>query len=213
MKSNLLLRQPGFAVAALLFVSFELVAPPALAHHALGNKLPANFLEGFLSGLAHPIIGLDHFAFVVGIGLIAALKRDRWLTPTLFLLTALAGTGIHLMGLDLPIPEVLIALSVVGLGVLLAVPNSPHIAVISGLGAIAGLFHGYAYGESIVGAAMSPLVAYLLGFTGIQWAIAMTAAWVGQRLLGRLEEVPGLSLRFAGFSLCGIGVTLLSALR
>src|SRR5262249_61127194 len=44
--------------------------PPASAHHLMGGKLPGNAWEGFLSGLGHPIIGPDHFAFVVGVGLI-----------------------------------------------------------------------------------------------------------------------------------------------
>jgi len=32
---------------------------------------------------------------------------------------------------------------------------------------IAGIFHGYAYGESIIGARVAALVAYLIGFTVI----------------------------------------------
>jgi urease accessory protein len=37
--------------------------------------------------------------------------------------------------------------------------------------AIAGLAHGYAYGESIAGAEPTPLIAYLAGFVIVQIAI------------------------------------------
>jgi urease accessory protein len=41
------------------------------------------------------------------------------------------------------------------------------------LAALAGLFHGYAYGEAVVGAGMDPIMAYLAGLCLIQMAIAV----------------------------------------
>jgi len=41
----------------------------------------ANFFAGFMSGLGHPIIGFDHFAFIV-VGL--AIKRQGILLPLLY---------------------------------------------------------------------------------------------------------------------------------
>ena len=55
------------AIAAVVWMGFLMAPQPALAHHALGGRIPSNFFEGFLSGLAHPVIGLDHLAFVVAI--------------------------------------------------------------------------------------------------------------------------------------------------
>lgn len=49
-----------------------LLAGPAWAHHAMGGEVPGTFAEGLLSGLAHPVIGLDHLAFILAVGLIAA---------------------------------------------------------------------------------------------------------------------------------------------
>ena len=40
-----------------------------------------------------------------------------------------------------------------------------------GMFALSGIAHGYAYGEAIVGAEPTPLVAYLVGFTLVQLAI------------------------------------------
>ncbi|HET9176699.1 MAG TPA: HupE/UreJ family protein, partial [Pseudolabrys sp.] len=43
-------------------------ATNASAHHVMGGRMPATFMDGFLSGLGHPIIGIDHFAAVVAVG-------------------------------------------------------------------------------------------------------------------------------------------------
>lgn len=51
------------------------LAEPAFAHHLMGVRTPASFAEGILSGLGHPVIGLDHFAAVVAVGCLAAAHR------------------------------------------------------------------------------------------------------------------------------------------
>lgn len=182
---------------------------PAAAHHAMSGGLPTNFLEGFLSGLAHPVIGLDHLAAVIALGLLSAGKPRSMMIPAAFLLTAMAGTGIHILSLDLPIPEVVIASSVIVFGVLLFLEQRFSPMVLAGLAAIAGLFHGYAYGEVIVGAKMSPLIAYLAGFTLIQYGIAMLGLGAGtylMRLIPRLQVSP---LRGIGLVMSAIGIVFL----
>ena len=191
-------------------LGLSLLALPALAHHPLGGRLPANFFEGFMSGVAHPVLGPDHFAFVVAAGLLAAIApRGVWI-PVAFVLAGLAGTGMHLMRLNLPAAEFFISASVLCFGWVLAMKQRPNLIVVSGLAALAGLFHGYAYGEAIVGAEMTPLFAYLVGFTCIQLAIALGAFAVGRALLGQSSEQPMLSFRFAGFAISGAGVAFLS---
>ncbi|MGB3613600.1 MAG: HupE/UreJ family protein, partial [Elainellaceae cyanobacterium] len=109
-------------------------------------------------------------------------------------------------------PEAVISASVLLFGIFLALRNRPNSAELMGLAAIAGIYHGYAYGEAIVGAEMGPLVAYLLGFASIQMAIAAAAFWVARRGLSQVAGPSGLALRFAGFAICGVGGTFLSAL-
>ena len=195
-------------IVALTAFSILLISTPAMAHHPFGGRTPANAIEGFLSGLGHPVIGLDHLAFVIAAGLLATAIGRGLMIPIAFVLASLVGTGIHLMSLDLPAPEFLISASVLLFGILLAMKNLPHNNVVIGLAAFAGIFHGYAYGEAIVGAEMGPLAAYLLGFASIQMAIAFGAYWVAKRL-GKSEQ-GSLNLRFAGFTLAGIGAAFLS---
>ena len=197
----------AFAIATPLFTAL-----PALAHHPLGGKTPSNFIEGFLSGVGHPVIGLDNLIFVIASGLLAATVGCNLIIPVAFELASLLGTGIHLMSVDLPLPELVISVSVLLFGVLLALKERPNSTVITVLAASAGLFHGFAYGEAIFGAEMGPLVAYLLGFASIQLAIATTAYWVGRRLFKKSLSAPSLALRFAGFIICGVGGTFVSTL-
>jgi urease accessory protein len=196
---------------ALLLMGCLLTAAPVLAHHPFGGQRPDSFLMGFLGGMGHPVISLDHFVFVIAAGLLAALQFRGIMIPVTFVLASLAGTGVHLMRLDLPAPELIISVSVLIFGILLAIKDHLNTAIVAGLGAIAGIFHGYAYGEAIIGAEMTPLLAYLAGLSLIQLLISLLAYWLGQHILknGTIEPLP---LRFAGFTICGVGIALLNGI-
>jgi urease accessory protein len=200
--------QAAFLTLGLTLFVTLLYAAPAFAHHPLGGTIPSNWIEGGLSGLAHPIIGLDHFAFVVAIGLLAATRKHGFWLPVAFLCSALVGTGVHLLNLDLPAPEIFISLSVLIFGIMLAIQARPQLPVLVSLGAIAGLFHGYAYGEAIIGATAAPLIAYLIGFTCIQLVIALSTYAIAKKILHTPDS---LKLRYIGFVLCGIGAAFFSA--
>jgi len=46
----------GFIVALTALLAVD----PAFALHAMAGATPTSFSEGLLSGLGHPVIGLDH---------------------------------------------------------------------------------------------------------------------------------------------------------
>ncbi|URD49791.1 HupE/UreJ family protein [Chroococcidiopsis sp. CCNUC1] len=199
------------AIATALTIAFFAIPQPAYAHHAIGGKTPVNLFEGFLSGLAHPVIGLDHLAFVVAIGLLAVGQRRGALIPAGFVVAAMLGTVIHVFQIDLPAAEVAIAVSVIIFGAMLVWRDRPHWLITLGLGAIAGLFHGYAYGEAIIGAQMFPLFAYLLGFTLIQYGVALVAFLVGNLALQKSANSSPAWLRLSGLAICAIGVVFLTS--
>jgi urease accessory protein len=198
------------SILSLVVMGFFGVAQKAMAHHAMGNKIPANFFEGFISGLAHPIIGLDHFAFIVAIGFLAVGLSRGVLITSGFVLASLAGTGLHLLQLNLPGNEIIIACSVIIFGILLVAQKQLKLTWLIALASIAGLFHGYAYGESIVGAQMTPLFAYLLGFSIIQFAIALFALTIGTQVTKKFTNLTISPLRLAGFAISAIGVVFLT---
>ncbi|MGB3295642.1 MAG: HupE/UreJ family protein [Phormidesmis sp.] len=187
-------------------------ASAASAHHPFGGTTPSTLFEGFLSGVGHPLIGPDHFAFIVAVGLLAVVKKQGMLIPIAFVLSSLAGTGLHLASLDLPAPEFFVSASVLLFGVFLAMKQRPTTAVISGLAVIAGLFHGYAYGEAIIGAQMTPLVSYLAGFTLVQLGVSITAFKVAKAIVKGAKDPSWMPLRFAGFTIGGIGAAFLSSI-
>ncbi len=92
-----------------------LAAGPALAHHPMGGATPSTMTEGLLSGLGHPIIGIDHLAFLVVVALLAFRLSGaaRWLAPAAFVGGTLGGALLHLRAVDLPMAELLVALTVV----------------------------------------------------------------------------------------------------
>jgi urease accessory protein len=170
----------------------------ASAHHFMDNALPRTFVEGFLSGLGHPIVGLDHFAFIVACGFFLALiPRGLWGIAAL-LAGSLAGAALHLSGVDLPAGEAAVALSVLLVGGLLVLRRSfPLRWVIAGL-AFAGVLHGHAYAEAIFGAEPAPLAAYLAGFSLIQFAIAIAAYFLQRQLPGRAATAVGAAASAVG---------------
>ena len=193
-----------FLPALMAVAAVMALAAPAQAHHPMGGQLPSNLFEGLLSGLGHPIIGLDHLAFVIGVGLAAATLPRRALMPLAFVVATILGVVIHLTATDLPLVEAIISLSVLAMGMLLLSGKTIPSAAWAALFAIAGLFHGYAYGESIVGAEATPLVAYFVGFAAIQYAIAMAAMSVLRGVMaGDGTREP---LRIAGGVVAGVGL-------
>jgi len=146
----------------------------AHAHHPSGGATPATALDGLLSGFGHPVIGLDHLLFVLAIGAACYYFGQRAGAVAAFLLAALGGTVLHLWKTTLTYPDAWVAVTLIGLGVLL-INASPVLRSKTAIGllALAGLAHGYAYGEAIVGAEPTPIFAYLIGLTAVQGAVVL----------------------------------------
>ena len=187
-----------------------LLSPVAAhAHHAMDGRTPATFAEGLLSGLGHPVIGLDHLAAVAAIGLIASLSPHRVKLIAAFFVSMVCGVGLHVARLDLPLSEAGIALSLVAFGWLLIRASVTPAVPAALVAAAAGALHGYAYGESIVGAEATPLGAYLLGLLVVQAAIALGVG-SGARVVYRAFPVRGERISLASGALVVVlGIALL----
>ena len=190
-------------VGALLLVFFAL---SAAAHHPMGYQLPQTFAQGLLSGFGHPVIGLDHLAFIIGIGLIAALVPRGLIAFAAFIGGCLAGCVIHLFSVDLLVVEPIIAASIIVAGAILLLQQRITTTVFAiGVGVI-GIFHGYAYGESIIGAEASVLGAYLIGFSVIQYGIGAASYFVVDRLKAKPVTWVENSIRSAGAVIGSFGL-------
>jgi urease accessory protein len=194
-----------FRAPALVLVLSVLAGAPAEAHHVMGGRTPSTFLEGLLSGLAHPVIGLDHLAFIVAVGVAVGVAGLNLIIPALFIVASAAGVALHVRGVALPGGEMLVALSVLVAGVAIAWGRSMHAWAWTALFVAAGLFHGYAFGESIYGAEASPLVAYLVGLIVVQSVLATVVA-----LIARRSGTAAVEPRLAGAAIAGIGLAILA---
>jgi urease accessory protein len=174
----------------------------------MGGRTPTTFVEGLLSGLGHPIIGIDHLAAVVAVGCLAALHRNGAVSVLGYVLATFVGVAVHLRGIGLPGDEMLVAVSLLVLGALLVWRQPIQSSLAVTLFAIVGLLHGYVMGESIVGAEPAPLASYFLGLAIVQSAIGMGALIVAQHFVVSAFGRP-LLLRAAGAAVIIVGVVVL----
>ena len=157
-------------------------------------------VTGFVSGLAHPFMGLDHLFAMIAVGLWAAQQGGRalWAVPAAFVGAMLVGGGLAASGLTLPHVETGIAASLLVLGLLIATRR--QWAVTAGMALAAGfaLFHGYAHGLEMPLAA-SPML-YALGF------MLATVTLHGAGILGRLAGRRAVALAGAGIAATGLAL-------
>jgi urease accessory protein len=120
-------------------------ACPALAHVQKGEA------AGFVTGLLHPVSGLDHVLAMVAVGLWGAQLGSPaiWLLPVCFPIVMAFGGMLGLMGVHLPGIEIGIAASGILLGAAVMVEFRPPLAVAAALVAFFAIFHGHAHGTEL----------------------------------------------------------------
>jgi urease accessory protein len=196
-------RLTRLAVAAALV----LLPGAALAHSGHGDA------AGFTHGFMHPLGGLDHVLAMVAVGLYAALLGGRalWLVPATFVAVMALGGAAGVAGYALPYTEIGIALSVVVLGVAVALRVSlPTLAAVALVGVFA-VFHGHAHGAE--------MPQDLSGYEYAAGFLAATALLHGAGIavglgIGKLSELGGRRVaQAAGGAVALAGVVLLVGAR
>jgi urease accessory protein len=114
---------------------------PAMAHLRQGQA------QGFLTGLAHPVSGLDHMLAMISVGLWGAQLGPPalWLLPVTFPLVMAVGGVLGQVGVRLPGTEVVVAFSALLLGLMVAVEAKPKLPLAASLVAVFAIFHGHAH--------------------------------------------------------------------
>jgi urease accessory protein len=138
------MRQTTFSRLGLAAALLMAGATEAAAHHPMGGAMPTTFMEGFLSGIGHPVIGIDHLAFIVAIGIAAAFFGGGIGIVAGFIAASSVGVLAHVIELNVPLVEPLVATSVVVAGAALAIGFTSTRMGWLAIAIIAGLFHGYA---------------------------------------------------------------------
>jgi len=130
-------------IAASLLVLLQ--AQTAFAHAQQGAA------AGHLTGLAHPVSGLDHVLAMVAVGLWGAQLGAPaiWVLPVAFPMMMAMGGMLGLMGLPLPGIEYGIAASAILLGAAVTFAARPTLGVAAALIAFFAIFHGHAHGTEL----------------------------------------------------------------
>jgi urease accessory protein len=158
---------------------------PAAAH-------TGDVVGGFVGGLAHPVLGPDHVAAMVAVGLWGAFLGNPaiYLLPVVFPLVMALGGALGILGVPLPGTEAGIAISAVLLGLAVVLAVKPPIWMAAVLVGVFAIFHGHAHGAELPPGA--DVLAYSVGFvvaTGLLHlagiALGLLARWPAGRLAVR----------------------------
>ncbi|MEH1862207.1 MAG: HupE/UreJ family protein [Nostoc sp.] len=194
------------AIATLILISLLSSLSGTPFEHSISNAW-----EAFVWGLADPVISLNCLVGIVAIGLLSSVFVRGAAIAGCFVFATVLGIVIHIFQLNLPGTEIAIAISTIVFGTMLMMPNQLNFLVLALVGISAGLFQGYANAESIVGAGMILVVAYILGITLTLFAVAMSAREIGIAMgMGEINRILPWKISLAGFALCAIGIVFLS---
>ncbi|MEA1888685.1 MAG: HupE/UreJ family protein [Pseudomonadota bacterium] len=176
------------------FTLLLLVAPFAEAHTGLAQN-------GFLSGLSHPLLGLDHLLAMLAVGLWAGSMGDKasWRLPLVFLvIMAISAIGAQGLGSMLMIENgIAVSLLLLGLFIVFAVKLPAVIGLIAV--SLFAVFHGVAHGIELPLAA-SPLW-YVSGFvfsTVLLMGLGVKTGSVSAERVRLMVRVAGVLIASAG---------------
>ena len=181
--------------AVLLWVVFGV--QPAFAHGFAG------------SGWLHPITGIDHMLAMLAVGAWSAqLGRRAIVTvPVAFVCAMAAGSLAAIWNIAFAATEAMIALSVLALGVAIALDRRPALPIAALATALFGLAHGWAHGSEIPQTADTS--AYVVGFLVTTAGLHVAGAVGGLLLLERRHgrrwlRAAGIATAIAGVGLLGV---------
>jgi len=188
-------RRPALPIGTATLLALVIASAPVHAHVQTGEA------SGFLTGVGHPVSGLDHVVAMIAVGLWGA-QLDApalWLLPVTFPMMMALGGLVGLLGVALPGLEVGIAASAVVLGLVVMFALRPPLAVAVALVAVFAIFHGHAHGTELPPGQSALL--YSMGFVvatgclhGVGIAIGVIHRWRwGQTLLRAVGAVVALA--------------------
>jgi urease accessory protein len=179
-----------------------LIAALCATHSAFAH--PGHHFQGVMSGVAHPILGVDHLLAMVAVGLWAAQLGGRalWMVPGAFVALMAAGGALGTAGMPMPFVESGIAVSVLLMGLLIVSAAKAPLAASIPLVGLFALFHGHAHGAELP--ADAAVLSYSIGFLAA--TVALLGTGMGLGLLARRLISSRVLFRTAGaaISVCGL---------
>jgi urease accessory protein len=187
------------AAAAAVLLS---LSGTALAHTGHGDT------SGFVHGFGHPLGGVDHVLAMVAIGLYATFLGGRalWLVPATFVVVMALAGAFTAAGYIVPHAEAGIALSVIVLGLAVALRVSLPVLAAIMLAGVFAIFHGHAHGAEMPSDVSG--LAYAAGFMlatallhGVGIAVGILAGELAESGGRRVVQASGGAMALAGIGI------------
>ena len=187
----------SFAIWAIVVLSL----PQSVLAHEAGDVA-----GGFMSGITHPLFGLDHVVAMIAVGLWGGQLGQPaiWILPVTFPLVMAFGGILGARGIPVPSVEVGIAISSILLGGMVAFAVKAHWKVAAVVVGIFAIFHGHAHGTELPESA-TPL-AYGSGFVLSTGLLHAAGILIGLLLYWPLGDK---LVRFCGVAISAVGIYFL----
>jgi len=162
---------------------------------------------GFMSGLTHPVLGIDHLLAMLSVGILSAQMGGRsiWRVPATFVVVMLVGGIFGMKQVHIPYVELGIVVSVVTLGLAIASERNLPAFLAMILVAIFAVFHGHAHGAEMPHLA-KPLL-YACGFVSGTSIIHIAGLLIGSII--KSFTYGSQLLRYLGAGIAGIGIYMI----
>ena len=168
-----------------IFLFLILLSFPVNAHTFTG-------MIGFYDGLSHPVLGIDHFLAMVSVGIVSAQIGGRaiWTVPSTFVVMMIIGGILGMVAeifllniteLFIVIVEIGIVLSVILLGLAIAIGRKLSLTIMMFFVSIFGLCHGTAHGMEMPWAA-NPIL-FAIGFSSGTATLHLFGVIIGSLLI------------------------------
>jgi urease accessory protein len=189
--------------SALFLIAAGAISTNASAH--IGTELHNH--SSFMTGLLHPLGGLDHLLAMLAVGIWSAVSARRagpallW-GPLAFANMLVLGALLGLQGMGGAVVEPLVAASVLALGLLVLTRQGMNAVASMALVGGFAVFHGLAHGTELAAtgnawAAVAGMFAttIALHLTGVAlgWTLRAAPAWT-TRATGAAVAVSGMAL-------------------
>ena len=189
--------------SALLFIAAGAVSTGAMAH--IGTDLHSH--GSFVTGLLHPLGGMDHLLAMLAVGIWSAVSARRagpallW-GPLAFANMLVLGALLGLQGLGGSVVEPMVAASVLALGLLVLTRQGMNAAASMVLVGGFAVFHGLAHGAelaatgnafaAVAGMFVTTIALHLAG-VALGWTLRTTNVWA-TRATGAAVAASGVAL-------------------
>ena len=190
-------------INAIFFIATYAISTGASAH--IGTEFHGH--GSFMTGLLHPLGGLDHFLAMLAVGIWSAVSARRagpallW-GPLAFANMLVLGALLGLQGMGGAVVEPMAAASVMALGLLVLARRGASTLTAMALAGGFAVFHGLAHGTelavadnpfaAVAGMFVTTIALHLTG-VALGWTLRASPVWV-TRATGAAVAVSGVAL-------------------